>query len=127
MLTHLSKTTHKNITAELTIVKPAFPSLESGVDTMLGFLPFYHIYGQPFAMILFVEGTNDNLTGAVMLLHLPFTTGAPVVIMSRFDPVQFCANIEKYKITIALIVPPVLVVLSRHPGKIHLYPPPPSR
>lgn len=37
--------------------------------------------------------------------------------MSRFDPVQFCANIEKYKITIALIVPPVLVVLARHPGK----------
>lgn len=51
------------------------------------------------------------------LLHFPFSVGAPVVIMSRFDPVQFCANIEKYKITIALIVPPVLVVLARHPGK----------
>jgi 4-coumarate--CoA ligase len=36
--------------------------------------------------------------------------------MSRFDPVQFCANIERYKITAALIVPPVLVVLSRHPA-----------
>jgi len=52
-----------------------------------------------------------------MLLHLPFTAGAPVVIMARFDPVQFCANIEKYKITIAMIVPPVLVVFARHPGK----------
>jgi acyl-coenzyme A synthetase/AMP-(fatty) acid ligase len=53
----------------------------------------------------------------VKLLHLPFTAAAPVVIMARFDPVQFCANIEKYNITIALIVPPVLVVLARHPGE----------
>jgi 4-coumarate--CoA ligase len=37
--------------------------------------------------------------------------------MSRFDPVQFCANIERYKINIALVVPPVLVVLARHPGE----------
>ena len=51
------------------------------------------------------------------LLHFPFGVGAPVAIMSRFDPVQFCANIEKYKITFSLIVPPVLVVLARHPGK----------
>jgi 4-coumarate--CoA ligase len=43
--------------------------------------------------------------------------GAPVVIQQRFDPVQFCANVEKYKIGISLVVPPVLVLLSRHPGK----------
>lgn len=36
--------------------------------------------------------------------------------MQRFDPVQFCANIERYKITCSLVVPPVLVVLARHPG-----------
>lgn len=43
--------------------------------------------------------------------------GTPVVIQQRFDPVQFCANVEKYKIAISLIVPPVLVLLSRHPSK----------
>lgn len=37
--------------------------------------------------------------------------------MTRFDPVQFCANIERYKVNRALVVPPVLVVLARHPGK----------
>ncbi|KIM40250.1 hypothetical protein M413DRAFT_175243 [Hebeloma cylindrosporum] len=92
------ETTHKNIISVLMMVVPAFPPMESGVDSMLGFLPFYHIYG------------------AVKLLHFPFTVGAPVAIMSRFDPDQFCAYVEKYKITISLIVPPVLVVLARHPA-----------
>lgn len=66
---------------------------------MLGILPFYHIYG------------------AVKLLHLPFLSGIPVVVMARFDPVQFLENIPKYKITSSLIVPPVLVLLSRLPSK----------
>jgi len=62
--------------------------------------------------------TGDLLTntGAIKLLHFPFYCGTPVVIMNRFDPVQFCANIEKYMVTVAFIVPPVLVVLARHPG-----------
>ena len=55
-------------------------------------------------------------TGAVNLLHYAFRNGASVAIMQRFDPVQFCANIERYKINRALVVPPVLVVLARHPG-----------
>ncbi|KAF9565569.1 AMP binding protein [Agrocybe pediades] len=92
------ETTHKNITSVLECVKPAFPPLNLGVDSMLGILPFYHIYG------------------AVKLLHFPLSQGAPVAIMARFDPEQFCANVEKYQITISLIVPPVLVVLSRHPA-----------
>lgn len=52
-----------------------------------------------------------------MLLHFPFMCGTPVVIQQRFDLVQFCANVEKYKIAIGLVVPPVLLLLSRHPGK----------
>jgi acyl-CoA synthetase (AMP-forming)/AMP-acid ligase II len=54
--------------------------------------------------------------GAVKLLHFPSICGIPVVIQARFDPVQFCANIERYRITSSLIVPPVLVALARHPG-----------
>jgi len=54
--------------------------------------------------------------GAVMLLHFPVHNGIPVIVQSRFDPVSFCANIELYKVTAALVVPPVLVVLSRHEG-----------
>ncbi|KAG6920170.1 hypothetical protein DXG01_004938 [Tephrocybe rancida] len=92
------ETTHVNVTAVLEMVKPAFPELKSGKDSVLGMLPFYHIYG------------------AVKLLHFPFICGVPVVIMPRFDPTRFCAHIERFKITTALIVPPVLVVLARHPA-----------
>ncbi|RDB25422.1 4-coumarate--CoA ligase-like 7 [Hypsizygus marmoreus] len=92
------ETTHRNITSVLQIVKTTFPELNMGVDSVLGILPFYHIYG------------------AVKLVHFPWTRGAPVVIQARFDPEKFCASIERYKITMALIVPPVLVVLARHPA-----------
>lgn len=42
--------------------------------------------------------------------------------MSKFEPEAFCRNIEKYQITYGLIVPPILVVLARHPaaGKYNL-------
>ncbi|KAJ3496824.1 hypothetical protein NLJ89_g10432 [Agrocybe chaxingu] len=95
---NLSENSPRNITSVLDMVKPAFPQLDLKVDRLIGVLPFYHIYG------------------AIKLLHFPFTCGAPVVIMARFDPVQFCANLDRYKITVALVVPPILVVLARHPA-----------
>ncbi|KAJ6593544.1 AMP binding protein [Mycena capillaripes] len=92
------KTTHQNMTTLLDIVGPVFPRLTSEVDIMYGLLPFYHIYG------------------VAKLVHFPFCQGCPVVISARFDPGDFCAAIEKYRITFALVVPPVLVVLARHPA-----------
>ncbi|KAF8891748.1 AMP binding protein [Infundibulicybe gibba] len=89
-------TTHHNLTSVLPMVRSKFPSFKIGANNMLGILPFYHIYG------------------AVKLLHFPFFCGSPVIIQPRFDPVQFCANVEAYRIAVALIVPPVLVVLARH-------------
>ncbi|TFK74033.1 AMP binding protein [Pluteus cervinus] len=88
------ETTHQNITALMDMAKPLFPPAKK----LLGILPFYHIYG------------------AVMLLQYPVAANMSVTIQPRFDPVQFCASIEKYNIDIALIVPPVLVVLARHPA-----------
>lgn len=85
-------------------------------DIYLGILPFYHIYGEIISRMTLYTYLSDPRTGTSNLLHFPFKTGAPVAIMQRFDPVQFCANIERYKITSVLVVPPVLVVLARHPG-----------
>ncbi|KAJ7359708.1 AMP binding protein [Mycena albidolilacea] len=90
------ETTHKNITTLVDIIV-GFP-LPSGGPPILGILPFYHIYG------------------VSNLLHHPMLIGVPVVIQTRFEPVQFCANIARYKIAFAFIVPPVLVVLARHPA-----------
>ncbi|KAF7351417.1 4-coumarate--CoA ligase-like 7 [Mycena sanguinolenta] len=63
-----------------------------------------------------VETTHQNITSVANLLQYPFYLGVTVVIQTRFEPVQFCANIERYKIGFAFIVPPVLVVLARHPA-----------
>lgn len=55
--------------------------------------------------------------GAVLLLQFFFKKGIPVIIMERFDAVEFLRNIEKYKITFATTVPPIMVILARHPGQ----------
>lgn len=56
-------------------------------------------------------------SGVVKLLHFPLHSGTAVVVMPRFDPIAFCTHIEKYKVTIALVVPPMLLVIARHPGQ----------
>jgi hypothetical protein len=63
-----------------------------------------------------ISGSSHFPTGAAKLLHFPLFTGTPVVVMPRFDPVAFCAHIEKHNITAALVVPPMLLSIIRHPG-----------
>ncbi|KAG6836557.1 hypothetical protein H0H93_006784 [Arthromyces matolae] len=92
------ETTHLNVNSVMEMVKAAFPKVGPNNDSVLGLLPFYHVYG------------------AVKLLHFPFVCGVPVIIMQRFDPVKFCQYVARYKISFSLIVPPVLVVLARHPA-----------
>ncbi|KAF8340904.1 AMP binding protein [Amanita rubescens] len=89
------ETTHQNVTANLDSLIPVFPPVTAG-ELTLGILPFYYIYG------------------LMMNLHFPFMCGTPVIIQQLFEPAQFCANVEKYKVTIALTVPPVLLHLARH-------------
>lgn len=66
-------------------------------DVILGFLPFYHIYG---------------LTSLVLNAFYKVT---PVVIMARYDLELLCQLVEKYKVTLASIVPPVAVHLAKAP------------
>ncbi|KAJ7837303.1 AMP binding protein [Mycena leptocephala] len=92
------ETTHQNMTTimDVMITSNMFLEVQSGNSIVLGVLPFYHLYG------------------AALLLQLSFTLGWSVVIQPQFDPVQFCAAIERFKVSFAFIVPPVLVVLARH-------------
>ncbi|KAJ6467898.1 AMP binding protein [Mycena sanguinolenta] len=91
------ETTHQNVTTIIDISRDCFLEAQSGNNTVLGFMPFYHAYG------------------LLLILHLPFTIGWSVVIQSGFEPRQFCETVERFRIAIAFIVPPVLVVLARHP------------
>ncbi|KAG6902361.1 hypothetical protein C0995_000922 [Termitomyces sp. Mi166 len=91
------ETTHANLTTNVDIARTVF-KVNHPHDRLLGVLPFYHIYG------------------AIAIILVPFLTGMPVIVQPRFDPDSFCSNIEKFKITITMVVPPVLVVLARHPA-----------
>ncbi|KAJ7060932.1 AMP binding protein [Mycena amicta] len=91
------ETTHQNITTLIDITREAFPPMPPN-HTLLAILPFYHIYG------------------AANILNGSLSVGVPTVIQTRFEPVEFCRNIERYSVGFAFIVPPVLVVLARHPA-----------
>ena len=66
-------------------------------DTLLCVLPLFHIYG---LVVIFNMG-----------LHM----GATVVTMPRFDLEQFLGNIQKYRVTLAHIVPPIVLKLAKDP------------
>ncbi|KAL8749492.1 MAG: hypothetical protein Q9199_007648 [Rusavskia elegans] len=66
-------------------------------DKLLAFLPFYHIYG------------------LTCLVHAAMHRGLTVVVMVKFEIEKFCANVQHHKITFAYIVPPVVLLLSKHP------------
>lgn len=90
--------THKNFIAQILQTVHVEPIEEQPLDdVILGFLPFYHIYG---------------LTSLILNSYYKVT---PVVIMARYDLELLCQLVEKYKVTLASIVPPVAVHLAKSP------------
>ncbi|CDZ96714.1 Acyl-CoA synthetase [Phaffia rhodozyma] len=89
------ETTHHNLTSLMTMMKPpVFPTLDPAKDSMLGLLPFSHIYG------LF------------KLMLLPLQHGFPMVIVPKIDLRAICHAIQTYKVTCAIVVPPILIHLA---------------
>ncbi len=90
--------THHNLVAELASVggRPdlVFPSEQ---DTLLAFLPYFHIYG------------------IVMFLSYGLKRGATIVNMTRFDLEQYLELIQRYGVTYLHLVPPIVIALAKHP------------
>lgn len=63
-----------------------------------------------------VEELKGLILGGVLLLPFALMTGVPVVIMPQFEAEAFFRNIEKYKVTVAPVVPPVCLAIIHHPG-----------
>ncbi|SRR6266404_7758162 len=99
----------------LPMVKAAKLQLTSGQDVTIGVLPYFHIYGRCHTFTSLRQFTCH--LGAVMLLFYPFYCGVPVVVLPKFNPEEFCMSIERHKITVAFVVPPIILVLVRHPGE----------
>jgi len=60
-------------------------------------LPLFHIYG------------------LVVVLNMGLYSGATVVMMPRFDLETFLKAAQDYEITLAHLVPPIVLALSKHP------------
>lgn len=97
-------TSHYNMTSQLQAVNSTFSILEPTKDVVLDILPLSHIFG------------------LTILLLLPFTMACPLVILPRFEETSVLKAIEKYKISFACIVPPIVIVLlhSNNLGKYDL-------
>jgi acyl-CoA synthetase (AMP-forming)/AMP-acid ligase II len=88
--------THSNLVANLCQIQGGFPISED--DTLVGVLPFFHIYGMTVIM-------NQGLW-----------QGATIVTMPRFDLEQFLDLIERHGVTRAYVVPPIALALAKHPA-----------
>lgn len=94
--------THYNLVAN--VCQAGSVEKLSEKDTLIGVLPFYHIYGM------------------MLIMNVSLRQGATVVTMPRFDPEQFLQIIQNHKVTRMHLVPPIVLFLAKHPlvGKYNL-------
>ncbi|KAL3435869.1 hypothetical protein BDV09DRAFT_166329 [Aspergillus tetrazonus] len=66
-------------------------------DRLLAFLPFFHIYG------------------LTCLVHQTIYKGYELFVMAKFDLEKWCQHVQNYRITFSYVVPPVVLLLGKHP------------
>jgi acyl-CoA synthetase (AMP-forming)/AMP-acid ligase II len=87
--------THYNLVANLRQMEGL--DYFAGSDVLLCVLPLFHIYG------------------LVVVLNMGLYLGATVVMMPRFDLELFLSLIQKYRVTLSHIVPPIVLQLAKNP------------
>jgi acyl-CoA synthetase (AMP-forming)/AMP-acid ligase II len=69
----------------------------TGGDTLICILPLFHIYG------------------LVVVLNMGLYTGATIVTMPRFELEPFLQTIQDHGVTLAHLVPPIVLALTKSP------------
>jgi acyl-CoA synthetase (AMP-forming)/AMP-acid ligase II len=87
--------THRNLVAQLCQAEPTRPQVTDSV--ILAALPFFHIYGM------------------MLILMLGLRVAAKLVTMARWDFEVFLDCVQKYRVTYAPLVPPIVLALAKHP------------
>ncbi|MEP6635380.1 MAG: 4-coumarate--CoA ligase family protein [Acidobacteriota bacterium] len=87
--------THYNLVANLCQMEGLDYFSED--DTLICVLPLFHIYG------------------LVVVLNMGLYTGSTIVTMPRFDFEQFLKVVSDYGVTLAHLVPPIVLALSKSP------------
>ena len=88
--------THRNLVASLCQTRLVHQVTEA--DTILAVLPLFHIFGLQLSM------------------NLALLEGATVVLLPRFDLEAFLAAIQDHAVTIAGVVPPIVLALAQSPA-----------
>ncbi|RIA89004.1 hypothetical protein C1645_799648 [Glomus cerebriforme] len=91
------ETTHFNMVSNLSQLDIFEADKISYENVFMGVLPFYHIYGLTY------------------LVHYVILKGATCVILPKFELGTFCRIIQDYKVNIAPIVPPIVLLLIKDP------------
>jgi len=87
--------THHNLVANLCQMEGLCYFYET--DTLICVLPLFHIYG------------------LVVVLNMGLYSGATVVMMPRFELEAFLKAAQEYDVSLAHIVPPIVLSLSKNP------------
>ena len=87
--------THRNLVAMLRQMESTEPFLET--DTLVCVVPMSHLYGLH------------------IVVNLGLSQGSTIVTVPRYDLEQFLSVLEKYRVTIAPLVPPLVLALTRAP------------
>lgn len=87
--------THRNLVANLRQMEPS--GLVTAEDTVIGVLPFYHIYG------------------LTVILAQSLANGATIVSLPRFDFAQFLQTLQDRRVTVGFMAPPIMLALAKQP------------
>ena len=87
--------THENLVANICQMQGLDYFYET--DTLICVLPLFHIYG------------------LVVVLNMGLYSGSTVVMMPRFDLESFLKAVQDYNVSLAHLVPPIVLALSKHP------------
>ena len=88
--------THRNLVANLLQIGGLVQITTE--DRLIAVLPFFHIYGMH------------------ALMNLALWRGATIVTMPRFELEPFLELLQRYRITRAMVVPPLMLALANHPA-----------
>ncbi|MDX1661933.1 MAG: AMP-binding protein, partial [Gemmatimonadota bacterium] len=87
--------THRNLVANIRQMVAVNPV--EAEDVAVGILPFFHIYGM------------------TVVMNCVLAEGATLVTLPRFDLEGFLETLQEHRVTVANLVPPIILALAKHP------------
>jgi len=91
------ETTHYNLTSAVMQILACDPTFDGNSERWLAILPLYHTYG------------------AIFFIFLSPFCHATTIVLPKFEPELWLKSIQKYRITKAHIVPPIALLIAKHP------------